>query len=192
MPRTPHAGDRTAAAPAPAPEPSDPDPVEPAPAGRLCVPVRPGGHGVTTRLYRTPVGARTAVAFTTPERLHATLGTAQPWIPLAEAALRALTRPLGVRALTVDPVLTAPFTPAPDSVPEAVPVPAPAPDPDPEPERAPVPLPEPTPGARPSAAPAPAPAPAPASPAPAPTPAHARPGTPCARRFDPAARGTAA
>lgn len=172
MPRTPHAGDRTAAAPAPAPEPSDPDPVEPAPAGRLCVPVRPGGHGVTTRLYRTPVGARTAVAFTTPERLHATLGTEQPWIPLAEAALRALTRPLGVRTLTVDPVLTAPFTPAPDSVPEAVPVPVP--------ERTPEPLPEPTPGARTSAAPAPVPAPAPTS-----TPA-------CARRFDPAARGTAA
>ncbi|GGR57744.1 SAV_915 family protein [Streptomyces roseolus] len=147
MPRTPHADDRTAAAPAPGPV--DPEPVEPAPAGRLCVPVRPGGHGVTARFSRTPVGARTAVAFTTPERLRATLGTEQPWIPLSEAALRTLAHPLGVHALTVDPVLTAPFTPAPDPVPEPVPLPAPTSTP-------------------------------------------ARPGTPCARRSDPAARGTAA
>ncbi|WP_346768395.1 SAV_915 family protein [Streptomyces sp. R301] len=175
MPRTPHADDRTAAAPAP--EPSDPEPVEPAPAGRLCVPVRPGRHGVTTRLYRTPVGARTAVAFTTPERLHATLGTEQPWIPLAEAALRALTHPLGVHTLTVDPALTAPFTPAPESVPERVP--------------------EPAPGAMPADTPAPTPTPAPApvatsTPTSTLTPTPVRPGTPCARRFDPAARGTAA
>ncbi|MFD4370476.1 SAV_915 family protein [Streptomyces sp. NPDC058486] len=107
MPRTPLADDRGPVEPAPGPK--DNEPLEPVPAGRLCVPVRPGEHGVTTRLYRTPVGARTAVAFTTPERLRATLGDAQPWIPLSEPALRALTRPLGIRALTVDPVLTAPF-----------------------------------------------------------------------------------
>ncbi|MFJ6423234.1 SAV_915 family protein [Streptomyces hydrogenans] len=153
MPRTPLADDRGPAQPAP--EPTDAEPAEPAPAGRLCVPVRPGVHGVTTRLYRTPVGARTAVAFTSPERLRATLGGDQPWIPLSEPALRALTRPLGVRALTVDPVLTAPFTPAPAG-------PAPAP------EAVPGPVAEP------------------------PYPARPRPGTPCARRFDAAARGTAA
>ncbi|MFH9959202.1 SAV_915 family protein [Streptomyces roseolus] len=169
MPRTPHPDDRAAAAPAP--EPADPEPVEPAPAGRLCVPVRPGGHGVTTRLYRTPVGGRTAVAFTTPGRLRATLGSEQPWIPLSEAALRALTRPLGVHTLTVDPVLTAPFTPAPDSVPRPVP------------EAVPEPVLEPVPASM--------PAPAPVAPTPA-APLHARPGTPCARRFDPAARETAA
>ncbi|MFI0827630.1 SAV_915 family protein [Streptomyces roseolus] len=166
MPRTPHPDDRAAAAAAP--EPVDPEPVEPAPAGRLCVPVRPGGHGVTTRLYRTPVGARTAVAFTTPGRLRATLGTEQPWIPLSEAALRALVRPLGVHTLTVDPVLTAPFTPAPGSVPRPVPEA----------------VPEPTPASMPAPAPTSAPTPA--------APLHTRPGTPCARRFDPAARETAA
>ncbi|MEV7531554.1 SAV_915 family protein [Streptomyces hydrogenans] len=153
MPRTPLADDRGPAQPAP--EPTDAEPAEPAPAGRLCVPVRPGAHGVTTRLYRTPVGARTAVAFTSPERLRATLGGDQPWIPLSEPALRALTRPLGIRALTVDPVLTAPFTPAPTPTPAG---PAPAPE----------------------AVPGP------------PYPARPRPGTPCARRFDAAARGTAA
>ncbi|MFF5928111.1 SAV_915 family protein [Streptomyces hydrogenans] len=159
MPRTPLADDRGPAQPAP--EPTDAEPAEPAPAGRLCVPVRPGVHGVTTRLYRTPVGARTAVAFTSPERLRATLGGDQPWIPLSEPALRALTRPLGVRALTVDPVLTAPFTPAP------TPTPTPA-GPAPAPEAVPGPVAEP------------------------PYPARPRPGTPCARRFDAAARGTAA
>ncbi|MFI8252477.1 SAV_915 family protein [Streptomyces filamentosus] len=91
----------------------DPEPVEPAPAGHLCVPVRPGTHGVTLRLFRTPVGGRTAVAFTSAERLRATLGAGRPWVPLSEPALRALAHPLGVHALTVDPVLTAPFTPGP-------------------------------------------------------------------------------
>ncbi|MFF2779822.1 SAV_915 family protein [Streptomyces sp. NPDC058052] len=124
MPRTPLADDRGPAGRGPADsEPADPEPAEPVPAGRLCVPVRPGPHGVTARLFRTPVGARTAVAFTSPARLRATLGPAQPWIPLSEPALRALARPLGVHALTVDPVLTAPFTPAParEAVPETVP-----------------------------------------------------------------------
>ncbi|WP_223183064.1 MULTISPECIES: SAV_915 family protein [unclassified Streptomyces] len=87
----------------------DPEPAEPLPAGRLCVPVRPGPHGHTAvRLFRTPVGDRTAVAFTDPARLTAALGTGRPWIGLSEPALRALMEPLGVRALTVDPVLTAP------------------------------------------------------------------------------------
>ncbi|GHA90122.1 SAV_915 family protein [Streptomyces termitum] len=104
MPRTPLTG------------PDEPEPGEPVPAGRLCVPVRPGAHGVTARLFRTPVGARTAVGFTTPGRLRATLGAGQPWIPLSEPALRALTRPLGIRTLTVDPTLTAPGT-APEAAP---------------------------------------------------------------------------
>lgn len=101
MPRTPLPGPDE-------PGPDEPGPGEPVPAGHLCVPVRPGAHGVTARLFRTPVGARTAVGFTTPGRLRATLGAGQPWIPLSEPALRALARPLGIRALTVDPTLTAP------------------------------------------------------------------------------------
>ncbi|MFB7592480.1 SAV_915 family protein [Streptomyces sp. NPDC056169] len=78
-------------------------------AGRLCVPVRPSAGGWATRLFRTPVGGgRTAVAFTDPARLRAVLGAAQPWIPLAEPALRALVEPLGVSELRIDPAFTAP------------------------------------------------------------------------------------
>ncbi|GHJ40434.1 hypothetical protein Sm713_60430 [Streptomyces sp. TS71-3] len=86
----------------------DPEPSDPLPAGPLYVPVRPGPSGCTTRLFRTPLGDRTAVAFSSEERLTATLGAGQPWIRLAEPALRALTEPLGVTTVTVDPLLTAP------------------------------------------------------------------------------------
>ncbi|WP_328907212.1 hypothetical protein OG230_31885 [Streptomyces sp. NBC_00234] len=89
----------------------DAEPGEPSPAGLLCVPVRPGAEGCVTRLFRTPVGGRTAVAFTDADRLTAVLGAAQPWIVLAEPALRALMEPLGIHELRIDPVLTAP-TPA--------------------------------------------------------------------------------
>ncbi|MGA4847017.1 SAV_915 family protein [Streptomyces sp. G5(2025)] len=81
----------------------DPEPCEPGPAGPLFVPVRPGPAGCVARLFRTPVGERTAVAFTTPQRLSAALGARQPWIRLSEQALRALAAPLGVSGLTVDP-----------------------------------------------------------------------------------------
>ncbi|MGW5737317.1 MULTISPECIES: SAV_915 family protein [Streptomyces] len=85
----------------------DPEPSEPGPAGPLFVPVRPGPAGCVARLFRTPVGGRTAVAFTTPRRLSAALGERQAWIRLSEPALRALTEPLGVREVTVDPRLAA-------------------------------------------------------------------------------------
>jgi hypothetical protein len=58
-------------------------------------------------MFRTPLGGRTAVAFTTPRRLYAALGARQAWIRLSEPALRALTAPLGVTAVTVDPRLAA-------------------------------------------------------------------------------------
>ncbi|GLV84675.1 hypothetical protein Slala03_43640 [Streptomyces lavendulae subsp. lavendulae] len=86
----------------------DPEPEERVPAGPLYVPARPGGESAVLRLFRTPLGERTAVGFTTPERLSATLGAAQTWIRLSESALRALAAPLGVTLLTVDPSLTAP------------------------------------------------------------------------------------
>ncbi|MGW1771122.1 SAV_915 family protein [Streptomyces sp. NPDC002104] len=89
-------------------EPCRPQPGERRPAGPLFVPARPGGTHVVVRLFRTPLGARTAVGFTSAERLAATLGTGLPWIRLSEAALRALARPLGASLLTVDPALTAP------------------------------------------------------------------------------------
>ncbi|GGV49935.1 SAV_915 family protein [Streptomyces spectabilis] len=84
----------------------DPEPAERGPAGPLFVPVRPGPAGFVARLFRTPVGGRTAVAFTSEERLTATLGARQPRIRLSEPALRALTEPLGVTRVTVDPRLT--------------------------------------------------------------------------------------
>ncbi|WP_329189977.1 SAV_915 family protein [Actinacidiphila glaucinigra] len=90
----------------------DPEPSDPSPAGRhretLYVPVRPGPVGCVARMFRTPLGGRTAVGFTTAERLAETLGPEQQWIPLSESALRSLARPLGVTALTVDPQLAAP------------------------------------------------------------------------------------
>ncbi|MEU4097318.1 SAV_915 family protein [Streptomyces sp. NPDC026673] len=89
----------------------DPEPSDPSPAGRretLYVPVRSGPAGCVARMFRTPLGGRTAVGFTTPERLAETLGADQRWITLSEHALRALARPLGVTALTVDPQFAAP------------------------------------------------------------------------------------
>ncbi|MFF2777592.1 SAV_915 family protein [Streptomyces sp. NPDC058052] len=100
-------------------------------AGRLCVPVRPGPRACVTRLFRTPFGDRTAVAFSGPARLREALGAAQPWIVLAEPALRALVEPLGIRELRIDPAgLPGPApvsVPAPAPVSVSVPVPATAP-----------------------------------------------------------------
>ncbi|WP_037854821.1 SAV_915 family protein, partial [Streptomyces sp. NRRL S-1824] len=72
--------------------------------------VRSGPAGCTTRFFRTPLGGRTAVGFTSAAKLTATLGTDQPSIRLSEPALRALAAPLGVTALTVDPQFSAPAT----------------------------------------------------------------------------------
>ncbi|MGW3599091.1 SAV_915 family protein [Streptomyces sp. NPDC005167] len=90
--------------------PEDPEPSERFPAGLLHVPVRSGPAGCTTRFFRTPLGGRTAVGFTSAAKLTATLGTDQPSIRLSEPALRALAAPLGVTTLTVDPQLSAPAT----------------------------------------------------------------------------------
>ncbi|WP_442815561.1 SAV_915 family protein [Streptomyces sp. NBC_01795] len=71
----------------------------------LFVPVRRGPDGCAgARLFRTPVGHRTAVGFTSERRLTAALGPAQPWLRLSEPALRALASPLGVGSVTVDPL----------------------------------------------------------------------------------------
>ncbi|POX43491.1 hypothetical protein C3486_00775 [Streptomyces sp. Ru73] len=101
----------------------DPEPLEQPPAGPpLYVPVRPGPLGCATRLCRTPLGCRTAVGFTTADRLVAALGPGVDWIRLAEPALRALVAPLGVTRVTVDPRFAAPNPHA------ARPRPAPVPD----------------------------------------------------------------
>ncbi|MEU5104917.1 MULTISPECIES: SAV_915 family protein [unclassified Streptomyces] len=86
----------------------DPEPADRFPAGLLHVPVRPGPRGCVTRLFRTPLGDRTAVGFTSEGALLATLGADQPWIRLSEPALRALTAPLGVTTVTADPQFSAP------------------------------------------------------------------------------------
>ncbi|MFC9679630.1 SAV_915 family protein [Streptomyces sp. NPDC056948] len=86
----------------------DPEPSDRLPAGPLFVPVRPGPGGCVARLFRTPLGERTTVGFTSRRALAETLGPDQKWIRLAEPALRALTAPLGVTTLTVDPQLCAP------------------------------------------------------------------------------------
>lgn len=86
----------------------DPEPSDRFPAVPLFVPVRPGPAGCAARLFRTPLGDRTAVGFTSEARLRTTLGPDQEWIRLAEPVLRAMTAPLGVTALTVDPQFSAP------------------------------------------------------------------------------------
>lgn len=86
----------------------DPEPSERVPAGPLLVPVRPGPAGCSARLFRTPLGGRTAVGFTSEARLAATLGPDHACVRLSEPALRALVTPLGVTALTVDPQFAAP------------------------------------------------------------------------------------
>lgn len=85
----------------------DPEPSERIPARPLYVPVQPGPAGCVVRLFRAPLGGRTAVGFTTERRLATALGPRQPWIKLGEPAVRALAEPLGVTALTVDPELAA-------------------------------------------------------------------------------------
>jgi hypothetical protein len=86
----------------------DPEPSERFPAGLLFVPVRSGPAGCTARFFRTPLGGRTAVGFTSVASLTATLGPDQASIRLSEPALRALAAPLGVTALTVDPSFPTP------------------------------------------------------------------------------------
>ncbi|MEV7546019.1 SAV_915 family protein [Streptomyces sp. NPDC089915] len=102
----------------------DPEPEERVPAGLLYVPVRPGRAEVVVRMFRTPLGARTAVAFTAPDRLAAVLGAEQPWIRLSAPALRALSEPLGALPLTVDPVFPPPAVTG--SLPSGPPLPGPA------------------------------------------------------------------
>jgi len=100
----------------------DPEPWDRFSAGLLFVPVRPGPSRCAARLFRTPLGDRTATGFTSLWRLTATLGPDQAWIRLAEPALRALTAPLGVTTVTVDPQFTAPApTPVRSPVAESAP-----------------------------------------------------------------------
>ncbi len=86
----------------------DGEPSHPGPAQPLFVPVRPCRAGFALRVFRTPLGTRTAVAFTTRRRLSDCLGQDVPAVRLALPAVRALAAPLGVGLIRVDPQLTAP------------------------------------------------------------------------------------
>ncbi|WP_346429528.1 SAV_915 family protein [Streptomyces sp. WAC 06738] len=66
-----------------------------------------GKGGMRLRMFRTPLGTRTAVAFTSQAALVRALGPEQKWVRLGEPALRALTAPVGAERITVDPLLTA-------------------------------------------------------------------------------------
>lgn len=89
----------------------DPEPEERASARPLFVPVLKGPAGWVARMFRTPLGSRTAVGFTSEQRLAATLGQAHAWIRLSPHALRALAQPLGIAHVAVDPRLAAPAPP---------------------------------------------------------------------------------
>ncbi|MBB5121276.1 SAV_915 family protein [Streptomyces eurocidicus] len=104
-------------------EPSEPShPAGRAPERALYVPVRPCPSGFALRVFRSPLGDRTAVAFTTARRLSDVLGPGQVSVRLALPAVRALAAPLGVALVSVDPQLTAPAVrSAPDGVPEQLP-----------------------------------------------------------------------
>jgi hypothetical protein len=104
----------------------------PVPAGTrtmLCVPVGGGQGDPAIRVFRTPLGAPTAVGFSTTAQLHAVLGADHRWVHLADAALRSLVAPLGVTSLVVDPTFAAPVPAEPRPVRMAAPAPAPAPSP---------------------------------------------------------------
>ncbi|WP_405584450.1 SAV_915 family protein [Streptomyces sp. NBC_01190] len=106
----------------------DAEPLDRVPAGHpLYVPVRSGPLGYAARFFRTPLGGRTAVAFTSEQRLIRTLGAGQEWIRLSEPALRALAAPLGVATLRIDPRLSAPAARHAGSLPLGLSEPTPAP-----------------------------------------------------------------
>jgi len=73
----------------------------------LFVPVHQAGQSYSLRLFGTRMGGRTAVAFTSEERLLGLLGARQAWVRLSAAAVRSMSRPLGIVELLIDPVLIA-------------------------------------------------------------------------------------
>ncbi|WP_327683562.1 SAV_915 family protein [Kitasatospora sp. NBC_00458] len=72
------------------------------------VPVTVTGRTTALRLFRLRDGRRCAVGFSSAAALTDLLGAGQAAVELGEPALRALTAPLGVRDLVLDPRLVAP------------------------------------------------------------------------------------
>ncbi|AWS39952.1 SAV_915 family protein [Streptosporangium sp. 'caverna'] len=69
----------------------------------LLVPVRSGSGAMGLRLFRTPAGERTAVAFTSRDQLAKVLGDDQEWTWLCERALRGMIEDLDVIGIVIDP-----------------------------------------------------------------------------------------
>ncbi|MFC7645957.1 SAV_915 family protein [Streptosporangium lutulentum] len=70
------------------------------------MPVRSAGGVLGLRLFRTPAGDRTAVAFTSRDRLTKVLGGDQEWTWLCGRALRGMVEDLGGVGVVVDPAGT--------------------------------------------------------------------------------------
>ena len=87
---------------------SDPSPTSVRSPGVLFVPARPGPHCLVARMFRNPMGQRTAVGFTSASKLTVTLGTSHGYTRLCERALRELAALQGITELTIDPPLAAP------------------------------------------------------------------------------------
>ncbi|MFJ4093191.1 SAV_915 family protein [Kitasatospora sp. NPDC089913] len=71
------------------------------------VPVTVTGRTTSLRLFRLRDGRRCAVGFSSAGALAELLGPEQAAVELGEPALRALTAPLGVEELVLDPRLVA-------------------------------------------------------------------------------------
>ncbi|MFC5664128.1 SAV_915 family protein [Kitasatospora misakiensis] len=72
------------------------------------VPVTVIGRTTSLRLFRLRDGRRCAVGFSSADALAELLGPEQAAVELGEPALRALTAPLGVEEIVLDPRLVAP------------------------------------------------------------------------------------
>ncbi|MFD0888268.1 SseB family protein [Streptosporangium algeriense] len=72
----------------------------------LLVPARAGRGSMALRLFRTATGERTAVAFTSRDRLVRALGEGHAWMWLTERALRRMLEDLGVSGIVIDPAGT--------------------------------------------------------------------------------------
>lgn len=72
----------------------------------LLVPVRSGHGSLALRLFRTAAGKKTAVAFTSRDRLVRVLGDGHAWMWLNERALRGMLKDLDITDIVIDPAGT--------------------------------------------------------------------------------------
>jgi hypothetical protein len=72
----------------------------------LPLPVRSRHGTLALRLFRTPAGKRTAVAFSSREQLMEVLGEGHAWTRLSERVLREMVEGLDVAGIVIDPAGT--------------------------------------------------------------------------------------